>query len=819
MIEFIIILFVILGVLLYAYYETYKANRGLLEMKQHEEDFQKAVGEFESFLDGTEYFNNRKYGNWDEGHKWLIEMINFDLSKATIEKNLKELIEKYLNYNNNARKIIDEYNEKFVEKESERILPLLDKLEIKSDHDQRKSIVCEEDRTLVVAGAGTGKTQTILGKVAYLYLDKKVHPEEILLLSFTKKAAQELKTRTHQISDELNVGTFNGVGYEIIGKMQGKRPSVAFEDDGSYQKFINKIFNSKLKSDNKFLGLAINYFLYYLYPVELNPGYETKDAYYKSLKAGNILTIKKEQVKSIHEAMIANFLYAHKINYEYERKYEYKTSNSEHSQYKPDFYLTDYGIYLEHFGIDRKGNTHFTNNEEQNKIDSIKYNVDIDEKRSIHLQNKTKLIETYSYEFFEGNWQERLIEKLQKFEIILEKRSESEILEEIKKGEYIRLITPLICTFLNLMKSRNCSIEEIKDQFEKNKDERGMAFMKIFEAIYESYSQHLKDNDEIDFNDMLLQAADYVRENKCIHNYKYIIIDEFQDFSFSKHKLIRAMLSQNPNTKLYCVGDDWQSIYRFSGSDVNLMLHFEKYFGFTKMLLLEKCHRFNNQLAEITNNFILINQHQLKKKLYSDVRAKTYPLQIQFEKNDDGMSALKDILEDINSLAQKNNTIVYNVLLLGRFHHNKPKSIDYSIHKGIKIEFMTIHQAKGLTCDYAIILNNETGKYGFPSEFADDPLINVVLSEVDPSPHSEERRLMYVAMTRAKNKVFLLTNPKNKSLFIRELEKKNQNIENIKLCRECGGEMVERDSRYGKFYGCSNFPYCKYKEKICRINI
>ncbi len=800
---------------LYKYYEISKANKGLLEMLQYREDFQKAVKEFELFMRGDEYFNNRKYENWKNIHKYLSEKINFDFSKATIENSFKELVQKFLNYQDNARNIINEYNEKFVEKEAERIIPILKERRIESDNDQRKSIVCEEDHTLVVAGAGTGKTQTILGKVAYLFFEKKVNPKEVLLLSFTKKATQELKDRIYKINNKLQINTFNSLGYDIIGNVLGEKPSVAFENESTYQKYINQLFNLKLKSDKDFLDLAINYFLYYLHPIVLNPGYETKDEYYKSLKTGNISTIKKERVKSVQEAMIANFFYIYKIDYNYEKKYEYATSNSEHSQYKPDFYLSDYGIYLEHFGIDRDGKTHFTSNEEQNKQDSIKYNADMKAKRDAHLQHKTRLIETYSYEFFEGDWQKKLIEKLQKYGVKLERRPESEILKEIKKGDYIRLITPLICTFLNLMKSCDYSIEDIKNEFKKNKDARGIAFIKIFETIYESYNCHLKENNEIDFNDMLLHAADYVSENKYVHNYKYIIIDEFQDFSFSKYRLIRAMLNQNLSTRLLCVGDDWQSIFRFSGSDVNLMLHFEKYFGFTKILMLEKCYRFNDQLAEITNNFILENKHQLKKKLFSEVQTKTYPLEIIYRNSAECTASLREILENINRLAKENNVIVNNVLLLGRFHHDKPREMNYAYYKSIKnIEFMTIHQAKGLTCDYAIILNNEIGKYGFPSDFADDPLINVVLSETDPSPHSEERRLMYVAMTRVKNKVFLLTNQKNKSLFIREMEKKNKLRENIKLCRECGGELVARTGPYSTFYGCSNFPYCTYKEKI-----
>jgi len=812
---FIFIPICILFFLLYKTHKINKANRGMTRLNQYRLDFEKATREFEIFVEGSEYFNNKKYTDWNKQFGYLLDKINFDFRKATIEQDLRGLVSKYSDYLNHAKEKIDKYNENFIEKESEKILPFLNNLGIESNNDQRRAIACGEDKNLIIAGAGTGKTQTILGKVAYLCRVRKIKPEGILLLSFTKKATQELKDRINKIDSKLHINTFNSLGYFVIGQVLGDKPKIAFENDITYQRFINDLFNLRLGLDNDFLNLAINYFLYYLYPIELISGHETKDEYYKSLRMGNTLTIKKEKVKSIQEAMIANFLYSCKINYEYEKQYKYKTSDREYSQYAPDFYLTDYDIYLEHFGIDRKGKTHFTNNEEQNKSDSIKYNADIKTKRDIHLQYKTSLIETYSYEFFEGNWQIKLLNKLQEFGIKIEKRSEEEILKEIKKGDYIRLITPLICTFLNLMKSCDYSIDDIKNKIEKNKDTRGAAFIQIFTPIYESYRDYLKENNKIDFNDMLLLAAEYIGENKYIHNYKYIIIDEFQDFSFSKYELIKRMLDQNANTKLLCVGDDWQSIFRFSGSDINLMINFENYFGFTKIMKLEKCHRFSDQLAEISNNFILRNKNQLSKKLFSDRQIEINPLQIIYKNDDQDIISIKNILGSINKFAQKNNIIINDVLLLGRFRHNKPKEINYNHYRNIKnIEFLTIHQAKGLTCDYAIILNNETGKYGFPSDFADDPLINYVLSEVDPTPNSEERRLMYVAMTRARNQVFLIADKRNRSLFIRELEKQDNNHRNEKICRECGGEMVLRVGPYGKFYGCSNFPRCQFSEKI-----
>lgn len=804
---------------IYKEYQINKANKRLLDIKKYRKSFQEAVEEFKFFMAGSEYFNKKKYTTWNKKFGYLTKKINFNLKKTTTEQDLKELILKYLNYKSNGRQIIDKYNENFIIKESERISQLLKKLNIENNSDQRRAIVCEEDNTLVIAGAGTGKTQTILGKVAYLYRMKNIKPEEILLLSFTKKAEQELKNRVYKINKRFNISTFNGIGYSIIGKASGYKPSVAFGNDKDFVKLINDEINSKLQSSSHFLSLATNYFLYYLYPIILVPGYETKDEYYKSLKTGNIFTIKRERVKSIQEAMIANFLYSHKINYKYEEFYKHKTIDKDYAQYKPDFYLSDYDVYLEHFGIDRNRKTHFTKDEEQNKRDSVKYAKDMKIKRNFHSQYKTKLIETYSYEFFEGDWQEKLTEKLTQNRVKLEKRNDDEILEEIRKSEYVRLISLLMRTFINLIKSGDYSLDTIKNKFKTNKDARGIAFMQIFEPIFKAYHDYLKEKNLIDFNDMLLIAADYVSKEKFIHSYKYIIIDEFQDFSFSKLKLIKAMMAQNSQTRLFCVGDDWQSIFRFSGADVNLMFNFEKYLGFTKTLKLEECHRFSNQLAEISNNFILKNDHQLKKRLFSDSQIRVAPLQIIYKDSKNDSVPLKNILEAINNFAQKNDKIIKKVLLLGRFHHNRPVGIkDWRYSNIENIEFLTIHKAKGLTCDFAIILNNETGKYGFPSNIADDPLINSVLSEIDPSEHSEERRLMYVAMTRARFQVFLIVDKKNKSSFIFELEKNNEEGEKIKRCFECKGEMVVRLSKYGKFYGCSNFPDCRYTEEIYSQN-
>ena len=282
--------------------------------------------------------------------------------------------------------------------------------------------VSEEDNTLVVAGAGTGKTTTILGKLAYLIDRLRVLPEDILLLSFTGKAVEELESRVkkHFPDTNIEVRTFHSFGLSVIGKVLGSRPDIAFENNSDRQEWIDDKFRELLELP-KYLQSAVNYFAYLFKPVDIKPQFNNLDEYYKYIKTEKVMTFKKELVKSQQEAMIANFLYLNSINYKYEYAYKFKTADQDHRQYKPDFYLSDYDVYIEHFGIDREGKVNFApGNSEKNTILSYKYNEEMRWKRNLHSEHQTKLIETFSYEFTERNWEEKLINKLKEQNVVLE---------------------------------------------------------------------------------------------------------------------------------------------------------------------------------------------------------------------------------------------------------------------------------------------------------------------------------------------------------------------------------------------------------------
>src|SRR5690606_37053941 len=242
-----------------------------------------------------------------------------------------------------------------------------------------------------------------------------------------------------------------------------------------------------------------------------------------------------------------------------------------------------------------------------------KYKDGIEWKRAKHEEHQTKLIETYSYENRSEKLLENLARKLQAGGVILKPRSNEEvweILNTIAKDD-VSALDSLISTFLNLFKSNNYEINHLRTEINKqhNSDlkNRYLLFLSIFEPILNRYNEYLKKKNLIDFSDMINQAAGYINENKFASKYKYIIIDEFQDTSVGRYHLVKSLLNSNKLCKLFAVGDDWQSIYRFAGSDISLFTEFEKYFGATETSRIETTYRFGNKMIDLSSEFILKN--------------------------------------------------------------------------------------------------------------------------------------------------------------------------------------------------------------------
>ncbi len=731
----------------------------------------------------------------------------------------------------NTKKKIDEHNNKIFEKEKKDFLNICGLIEDKKlDNQQIDSIVRKNKNQLVIAGAGSGKTTTIVGKVKYLLLTNQYKPEDILLLSFTNASATEMKERIKKETKiDLDVMTFHKLGLEIIKRSNNKNYKI-FDKD-LYQ--IIKTDVNNYKNDHVYLNKLIYFISTARFNIKDEFDFKNEEEYNDYLKTNKPTTLQGEIVKSYGELQIANYLFSNGIKYEYEIEYKYSTLNDDYQQYKPDFYLPEYDIYIEYFGIDENNNVapYFKGKDGLSASDT--YNKSIKWKRSLHKTNNTTMIETFYYENKQGKLISNLEEKLKKYKVKIEPKSDIDIWNIINSNNsgLLNELCNVFATIINLIKSNNYTLEYIEKLPEVQNFEINKLTLELIKPIYLNYQDFLNKNDMIDFNDMINMAISAIVNNQFIHNYKYVIVDEYQDMSNSRYRLLDSMRKQK-EYKLFCVGDDWQSIYRFNGSDIDLITNFEEYWGKTYINFIERTYRFTSMLAILSGNFIMKNPKQFKKRINAKI---SDDFAIKFI---NGYTDNKSIefLEEYLKKLDKNSTIYF----LGRYsfdinilkndnnflmHYNIQENVTdivYYKRRDLNIKFMTIHKSKGLQADYVVILNNKNYGMGFPSKIDDLPLIKILLATgLDDYPFSEERRLFYVALTRSKKQTILLTTENNKSIFVNELYQDYKNLmktnselkRNIYKCPLCGGRLVPRSGQYGKFMGCSNYPNCNYIKK------
>lgn len=696
------------------------------------------------------------------------------------------------------------------------------------DEQQMQCIVESASNHLVIAGAGTGKTTTIIGKIKYLIKSHQYQPAEILALSFTNASASEMAERIElEVGEHIDAMTFHKLGLCILGEVEGKKPNIT---SINLHSFIKEQI-TELKQDSQYLRKLNRYFMYGNTPAKSSFDFSTQEEYEEYLQDNPPITLKGEAVKSYGEMDISNFLFENQIKYIYEHPYKIDTRDAEHGQYHPDFYLPDYQIYIEYFGIDRQHKVpdYFKS---QNGEDASKaYCESMEWKRSLHKDNHTTMIECFAYEKFEDRLLENLQKKLEKAAVQLTPMDAEELWDRVchdgSSSSFSNFIT-LIETFINHLKSNNFTISEIR---QKNHSPVNANLLDIIEPIYDRYDSYLTVHNEIDFNDMINKAASYVRQGKYHNKYKFVIVDEYQDISKSRYNLLDS-LRNSANYKLFCVGDDWQSIYGFSGSDINLILNFESYWGPSVISKIETTYRFPPQLAEISSDFVTQNPAQIQKQIRSEKASETSAFGIIQGYTE--AWALKFMLNKLDDLPKNSE-----VFLIGRYnfdvgmldtqdflrHHYDRKTglvtVRYLKRSDLYINFLTAHKSKGLQADYVFIINNKKGKTGFPSKIQDAAILSLLLDNRDDYPYAEERRLFYVALTRAKEKAFLVTVQGQESEFVKALQEeytseiKHEQFE----CPRCGGKLVRRRSQYGEFYGCSNYYTmgCRYIRNIRNI--
>ena len=691
------------------------------------------------------------------------------------------------------------------------------------DEQQLRCITKEVRNHLVLAGAGTGKTTTIVGYVKYLLKKKICTPDDILVLSFTNASAAEMSARLNkEIGRPIHAQTFHKLGLDIITSVQGKRPKIYSSD---IRQFVRKQLDTLIQ-DAAYLKNLCVYLIYNGAEQKSEFDFETEDEYLSYLRYNPPVTLKKETVKSYGELDIANFLTQNGITYVYEQEYPIDTRTSEFGQYCPDFYLPTFDVYIEYFGINRQGEVPAYFSGKSGMSATQAYQQGIKWKRELHRKNGTRMIETYAYEKFEEQLLPKLEEQLKKAGVVFTPMSPEEMWSEISGAENQKLdrVAELFGTVITLTKSNHCSLDEVRSRNHTLRNSPSIdAVIDLIEPVYNNYQAMLQARNEIDFNDMINLASDYVRQKRFLHPYRYVVVDEYQDISQARYRLL-AEMRQQKDYRLFCVGDDWQSIYRFSGSDIGFILHFEKYWGASEISRIETTYRFPQSLISVSSGFIMKNPEQKRKQLRSAIADHGFSMEKITGYTDAYSVAF--LAERLKELPKGSSA-----LFLGRYRFDikmldgQPQfSYQYSAALGrtevtfarrpdLQISFMTIHSSKGLQADYVFLLNNKAHGMGFPSQIADAPILQLLLDNCDHYPFAEERRLFYVAITRAKQKVWLVTQKGNESVFIKEIDEVygDDMRKEQYTCPVCGGRLVRRSGPYGDFFGCSN-----YKTKGCR---
>ncbi|MDD3417879.1 MAG: UvrD-helicase domain-containing protein, partial [Lachnospiraceae bacterium] len=817
-----------------------------------------------------------KFLQYKEDMDFFIALKEGDMLDLFCEKNctdfaqIKKTIDLYLKFES----IVAQHNEDFVSNKmlSEReyldnILKAVDP-NILLDDDQRRVILTDEDYSLVIAGAGAGKTTTVAAKVKYLVEMRKIQPSQILVVSFTNKAVNELKEKiNNDLKIECPIATFHSTGNAIIHKNAPDEKLNIVEGSKLYF-VIRDYFRGSIMQNESMVNKLIMFFATYF-----DAPYEGEDlnAFFNQIAKANYstmrsdlenfkrevidtrskksVTIQNEVLRSHQEVEIANFLYLNNIDYEYEPIYQYDIMYAR-KPYTPDFIIKQDGkiAYIEHFGITEDGkNDRFSDKEVE------AYKKAVNDKVALHRKHGTILIYTFSKYLDGKSLLNHLKGKLEEEGFELKQRSNKEVMEMLVAGEenrYVRKLINLICRFISNFKVNGYTEDEFNRMYHSTQNVRTRLFLEICNDCFLEYEKYLKENKAVDFQDMINESARILRDVKEMKqklDFKYIIVDEYQDISRQRFDLTKA-LSEVTDAKIIAVGDDWQSIYAFSGSDITLFTKFQEKMGYAKLLKIVKTYRNSQEVIDIAGNFIQKNTEQISKRLESPKQISDPVITYTYDGTNKGKDgnrrsgvnfatahAVETALEQIMKYGKKEGREAESILLLGRFgfdgdqleksgifeYHRKKNKIKSVKYPFLDITFMTAHSSKGLGYDEVIIINGKNETYGFPSKIEDDPVLSFVIKGDRSIDYAEERRLFYVAMTRTKNRVYCVAPEQNPSEFLLELKRDYKNVVikgswnetkprtfGRKTCPICGYPLqFKYKNSYGlRLYICTNEP-------------
>lgn len=375
---------------------------------------------------------------------------------------------------------------------------------------------------------------------------------------------------------------------------------------------------------------------------------------------------------------------------------------------------------------------------------------------------------------------------------IIRRNDRKELLNELKEVFTKVAFKPLLTDFINLFKGNNFTKDYFSYFRSSNDDKDHDIFLKIAEDFYSYYQEYLDMHQQIDFNDMINESSKLIKKYGLKKHYRYILVDEYQDTTYTNYNLIKS-LQDKTDAHLTVVGDDWQSIYGFRGTNIEFFSHFEEYFENPQRIFIEKTYRNPQELIDIAGSFIMKNPKQIRKSLKSPKNLKKpvkiiYPQKNPIEKREMIYNLIKDLSkksEDVLILGRTNNNINQfikhrNLVKKGNLKKDKFLRILDKTDKSMNnVYYRTLHSSKGLEADNVIIINMVDDYLGFPSKLKTHSVLNYVNTRNYDYKYSEERRLFYVGLTRSKNNVYLISDKNNPSEFIEELM--DDSLENLEI--------------------------------------
>ncbi len=695
---------------------------------------------------------------------------------------------------------------------------------------QRQAVVGTCKRILVLAGAGSGKTRTLLQKLIYLIEEKGVSPSSILAITFAKNAVNEMQdrliisaddteeyaeiladtkrtakeknteryffTKRHKWIDNLTLKTFHGLCYGIIRnfgvnefdnkfKVIGDKKAVGseFAKYSATETAFEALHKILIEScgDNEYLLNLKRYILDYM----IDKVHKEKDNRLSLSRDGKFYTtLNGTRVRSKSEQYIADWLYRHSIRFEFEPDVNFRDFD-----FRPDFYIPEANLYLEH--VSKKSSP--TKGKEQQFRKANKLLV-----KTFEHQTKDTALFNLTLERIVKN---RLPANYH-FSVALSFEEEFRSYHKEVK-DFLRQTMRVV----DMIKVENISTQVVLEHSQDDQHQRVRDFYKLAIPVIEQYCQYCINRSYLDFNDMIIRTISLFKNHEEIADkfrgkYEYILVDEFQDVNNLQVELIKLLLTDE--NQLFCVGDDWQSIYGFRGSNLDYIINFSKHFEDSKIIKLNVNYRSTQHIVGASNEVIKHNKFKVDKDVWSNKRSSS---KIHIYAGKDLAENIDHVLGQVRKLKEKGYA-KEDILFLYRRSKMYSPYFERFRTEGVSVTAKTIHASKGLEAKAVFVIGLTEGSGGFPDIWMEDRIYQVIKESHHDLLLEEERRLFYVAITRAKDDLFLITEKGNESSFLNEIPEDltfktsipfKPLFEAIRLCSKCNNRLDEG------FVFC---PYC-----------